>query len=246
MPNPLISKLERGAELTAEDRLKLQSIIRYPRQIDARRDLIHEGDKPSDVHLVLDGFACRYKVLANGRRQIMAFLIPGDFCDFHVAILGAMDHGIRTLTPCNMVRIPRETIEDLTAHHPRISRALWWSTLVDEAILREWLVNMGQRPADQQAAHTLCELLVRLQAVERATENSYDFPLTQTEFGDALGLSVVHVNRSLQYLRKEELIILKEGVLTIPDVARLKAFADFTPNYLHLEPRSNGGPQLAA
>ena len=211
-----------------------------------RRDLIHEGDAPSDVHLVLDGFACRYKYLADGRRQIMAFLIPGDFCDFHVAIQGCMDHGIRTLTACTIARIPRETIEDLTTHYRRISRALWWCTLVGEAILRERSVNMGQRPADQQAAHTLCELLVRLQAVGRATENGYDFLVTQTEFGDALGLSVVHVNRSLQYLREGELIILKDGALTIPDVVRLKTFADFNPNYLHLEPRFNGGPQPAA
>ena len=190
MQNPLIAKLERGAELNVEDRAKLESIVRHPREVSSRQDLIHEGDVPSDVHLVLDGFACRYKDLPNGRRQIMAFLVPGDFCDFHVAILGAMDHGIRTLTSCTMVRIPRETIEDLTNHYPRISRALWWCTLVDEAILREWLVNMGQRRAEQQAAHVLCELLVRLQAVGRATDTAYEFPLTQTEFGEALGLSV--------------------------------------------------------
>ncbi len=245
MLNPLIAKLERGADLTAEDRARLDAMVRNPRQVSSRRDLIHEGDSPNDVHLVLEGFACRYKDLPSGCRQIMAFLIPGDFCDFHVAILGEMDHGIRTLTSCTMVRIPRDTIEDLTANYPRISRALWWCTLVDEAILREWLVNMGQRPAERQAAHVLCELLVRLQSVGRATETSYVFPLTQTEFGDALGLSVVHVNRSLQHLRKENLIILKEGVLTIPDVPRLKAFAEFNPNYLHLTPRSNGGPQLA-
>ena len=245
MLNPLIAKLERGADLTAEDRARLASIVRNPRQVSSRRDLIHEGDTPSDVHLVIEGFACRYKDLPSGRRQIMAFLIPGDFCDFHVAILGEMDHGIRTLTPCTMVRIPRDAIEDLTDNYPRISRALWWCTLVDEAILREWLVNMGQRPAEQQAAHVFCELLVRLQSVGRATDASYVFPLTQAEFGDALGLSVVHVNRSLQHLRKENLIVLKEGVLTIPDVPRLKAFAEFNPNYLHLRPRSNGGPRLA-
>ena len=142
--------------------------------------------------------------------------------------------------------IPRETIDDLTNHYPRISRALWWCTLVDEAILREWLVNMGQRRAEQQAAHVLCELLVRLQAVGRATDTAYAFPLTQTEFGEALSLSVVHVNRSLQHLRKKELIVLKDGMLTIPNVLRLKEFAGFNPNYLHLTPRSNGGPQLAA
>ena len=229
MPNPLISKLEHGADLTAEDRARLESVIRISRKVGPREDLIHEGDAPGDVH-----------------RQIMAFLIPGDFCDFHVAILGAMDHGIATLTPCTMVGIPRETIDELTTHHPRISRALWWCTLVDEAVLREWLVNMGQRPANQQAAHVLCELLVRLQAVGRARDDSYAFPLTQEEFGDALGLSIVHTNRSLQHLRQEGLIQLKGGMLIIPDVDRLKAFAGFNPNYLHLTRRPNGPPPPGA
>ncbi len=245
MANALISKLERGADLTAEDRTRLEAVVRYPREVGRRQDLIHEGDAPSDVQLVMEGFACRYKVLANGRRQIMAFLIPGDFCDFHVAILGTMDHAIATLTPCTMVSIPRETITDLTMHHPRISRALWWCTLVDEAILREWLVSMGQRPADQQVAHVLCELLVRLQSVGRATETGYDLPLTQQELGDALGLSVVHTNRSLQTLRQEGLIELSAGRLSIRDVARLKEFAGFSPNYLHLTSRPNWDPQAA-
>ncbi len=246
MVNPLISKLERGADLTTEDRARLEAVIRHPRRVERRKDLIHEGESPNFVQLVLDGFACRYKVLPNGRRQIMAFLIPGDFCDFHVAILGTMDHSIATLTPCTMVEISRDTIADLTANHPQITRALWWSTLVDEAILREWLVNMGQRPADQQVAHVLCELLVRLQSVGRATDTSYELPLTQQELGDAMGLSVVHTNRSLQTLREEGLIVLTEGTLTIRDVARLNEYAGFDPNYLHLTQRPNWGPQAAA
>ena len=167
-------------------------------------------------------------------RQIIAILIPGDFCDLHVAILGAMDHGIATLSPCTIVAIPRETIEELTTRHTRIMRALWWCTLVDEAILREWLVSMGQRPADQQAAHIFCELLVRFQSVGRAPRNGYEFPLTQDELGDALGLSLVHVNRTLQYLRESGLITLKGKVLTVLDVERLKQFAGFNPNYLHM------------
>ncbi len=240
MANALITKLERGADLTVEDRARLDSVVRYPRTVERRQDLILEGESPSDVQLVLEGFACRYKVLPSGRRQIMAFLIPGDFCDFHIAMLGTMDHSIATLTPCTMVAIPRETIADLTAH-PQIARALWWCTLVDEAILREWLVNMGQRPAEQQVAHVLCELLVRLQAVGRATDISYDFPLTQQELGDAMGLSVVHTNRTLQTLRQEGLIVLTDGRLTIPNVFRMKEYAGFDANYLHLTQRPNWG-----
>ncbi len=245
MTNALISKLERGADLTAEDRARLEAVVRHPRRVGRRKDLILEGEAPTDVQLVLEGFACRYKVLASGRRQIMAFLIPGDFCDFHVAMLGTMDHAIATLTPCTMVAIPRETIADLTGQYPQIARALWWCTLVDEAILREWLVSMGQRPADQQVAHVLRELLVRLQSVGRATDTSYELPLTQQELGDALGLSVVHTNRSLQALRHEGLIVLANGRLTITDWPRMKDFAGFDPNYLHLTSRPNWGPQVA-
>ena len=230
----MIRKLERGASLSADDRARLETVVRFTRRVEAHEDLICEGDRPNDVQLVLDGFAYRYKMLPDGRRQIMAFLVPGDFCDFHVAILGEMDHGIATLTPCTIVSIPRETIEVLTSQHPRIARAFWWCTLVDEAVLREWLVNMGQRPADRQAAHMICELLVRLQVVGRATENSFDFPLKYEDFADALGISVVHVNRTVQHLRRQGLIILKDGLLTIPDVDRLTEFGGFNPNYLHL------------
>ena len=246
MLSPLIAKLARGADLDDEDRATLTSVIRYPRKAPAREDLIREGDAPSNVHLVLEGFACRYTLLPNGRRQITAILIPGDLCDLHIAILGTVDHRIATLTPCTMAAIPSRTIEELTTSHPRITRALWWCMLVDEAILREWLVNIGQRPAIQRAAHLLCELLVRLQAVGHATGDSYAFPLTQHEFGEALGLSVVHINRVVQKLRDDGLIILKAGVLTVPDPERLKAFADFYPNYLHLTARSNTPRRLTS
>jgi CRP-like cAMP-binding protein len=240
MLNPLIQKLQHGAELTDEDRQVLEQVISEPRIVDPRQDLIHEGDRPENVHLILDGFACRYKLVPGGERQIMAYLVPGDFCDLHVSILGEMDHSIATLSRCKVVYIPRRAIDDMTENHGRINRALWWATLVDEATLREWLVNMGRRPADKQLAHLLVELLVRLQAVGLATENSYDFPVTQAELADTLGISTVHVNRMLQQLRKDGLLTLRGSRLTILDLDRLKELADFTPNYLHLSRRQNG------
>ena len=144
-----------------------------------------------------------------------------------------MDHSICTLSPCAVVAISRETIEDLTTCHPRLTRALWWATLVDEGILREWLTGMGQRSSETQAAHLFCELLVRLQAVGLATPNSYRLPVTQNDLADALGISAVHLNRTLQQLRAQGLIRLKSSMLTIPDVQRLESFAGFNPNYLH-------------
>lgn len=237
MVNPFILKLAHGAELTDGDKQVLEQAIAGTRQLGPREDLIREGDQPDNVHLIVEGFACRYKLLPDGGRQIMAYLVPGDICDLHVAILGEMDHAIGSLSACKVAELPRQTIEELTSKHVRITRALWWATLVDEATLREWITNLGRRPADKRLAHLFCELLIRLQSVGLASENSYEFPVTQGELADTLGLTPVHVNRTLQELRSNDLIAFNGKELTIKDVGRLKAFADFDPNYLHLKKR---------
>lgn len=234
MQQALTRKLESFEPLTDQARWALNGLMLKVRQVGARQDLIQEGDKPDNVLLILDGFACRYKVLPEGQRQIMAYLVPGDFCDLNVFILDAMDHNIGTLSACQVVDIPRKAIDEITAHHPSIARAFLWCALVDGAVLREWLVNLGGRAPDQRIAHLLCELLMRLEAVGRISDNSYAFPFTQTEIADTMGLSNVHVNRTLRELRELGLIHLKGRVLTILDVERLKAYCRFTPNYLHL------------
>ncbi len=236
--SPLVLKLGHGADLTAADHEVLEGFCHGGQRIGVRQDLIQEGADPRFVHIVLEGIACRYKMLPDGSRQIMALLLPGDFCDLHVAILGTMDHSIGTLSPCCIARLGRSTVEDLAFSHPRIMRAMWWATLVDEAILREWIVGMGRRPADRRLAHLFCELLVRLQTVGLALEAHYDLPLAQYDLADILGLTPVHVNRMLQQLRTDSLITLTGKRLTIPDVPRLKDFADFDPNYLHLQLRA--------
>ena len=242
MGNPLVLKLEHGARLTDADRGVLASLSSRTRQVAAHHDITSEGDRPENVHLVTEGFACRYKLLPNGSRQIVAFLVPGDFCDLHVALLGEMDHTIGTGWGCTIAEIPRATIEELTAHHPRITRALWWATLVDEGTLREWLVNMGQRPADKQLAHLVCELLVRLQTVGCASEDGFAFPITQADLADTLGITPVHANRMLKVLRSEGLIVWSRKGVHIPDVPRLKDFAEFDPKYLHLKRRPLATP----
>ncbi|MCJ2099711.1 Crp/Fnr family transcriptional regulator [Methylobacterium sp. E-046] len=245
MSNPLIMKLGYGARLTGDDRAVLQDLTRRTRRVARRTDISPEGERPENVHLVVEGFACRYKALTDGRRQIMAFLVPGDFCDLHVAILGEMDHSIGTSWGCTIVDIPRSAIEHLTAHHPRITRALWWATLVDEGTLRAWLVNMGQRDADRQIAHLVCELLVRLRIVGLVDEDSFEFPMTQDDLADTLGITSVHVNRVLQDLRGQGLLEWRSKRVRIPDVARLIAFAEFDPKYLHLRRRENDERRLS-
>jgi CRP-like cAMP-binding protein len=237
--SPLLAKLETVATLDAEDRAAIADLGRSARDLGPRRTIIREGDRPDHVHLVLEGWAARQKQLADGSRQITAFLIPGDFCDLHVTILGEMDHSIGTLTRARVAYIPRAQMEALIAR-PGITRALWWATLVDEAVLRAWLVNVGRRDATESIGHLLCELYVRMKTVGLTTDHSYELPLTQEELADALGLTPVHVNRVLQRMRADGLISLKGGALTIHDYRRLEKASGFNPNYLHIEQRPPG------
>jgi CRP-like cAMP-binding protein len=236
LSNILIRKLEAFAPLPKADRQLLDKVVQTVHEVAARQDIVKEGDVSTHVQLILEGFACRYKLLPDGKRHIVAYLVPGDFCDLHVFILKAMDHTIATLSPCKVVHIPRHQILELT-ERPAIARALWWAALVDEATLREWLVNVGAREAEPRVAHLLCELLLRLRAVGLADGGSYELPITQTELADTVGLSDVHVSRVLQRLRAKNLITWSRKKLVIVDVVALNAFSGFDPNYLHLNGR---------
>lgn len=231
--NPLVRKLEGLVRLSGADRAILERISANPRLIGPRVDLIREGGTPDGVVLVMDGMACRHKVRENGARQIMAYLLPGDLGDLNVALLSRMDHSITTLSACRVVRITPETIAELM-QHPQIARALRVSTLVDKATLREWLVNVGRRSALERIAHLFCELLARLQVVGLTDGGSYALPISQLDLADTTGLSNVHVNRSLQELRRRGLIVWKGRQLTILDLPRLRGIAEFRANYLHL------------
>ncbi|MCV3209987.1 Crp/Fnr family transcriptional regulator [Mesorhizobium sp. YC-39] len=211
----------------------LDSVISKTRTVAAHVDLISEGEKPSDVHLVLQGFACRYKILQDGRRQIMAYLVPGDICDLHVFLLDHMDHSLGTLSTCEIVDLPRTVVLELL-DRPNIARGLLLSTMVDEGTLREWLVNIGQREAEPRVAHLLCELLARLRSVGLVSDQKYTLPLTQVELADTMGMTPVHMNRVLQSLRRKALISLESNQLTVLNSKRLESEAGWNPNYLHL------------
>lgn len=235
MVPPLQLKLEAFVKLSREDRSAVERLSRSQRDVAARRDLIREGDQPRYVHLVLDGWACRYKTLPDGRRQIVAFFLPGDFCDLNVYILREMDHSVGAITKLRIADISREDMDALTESHPRITQALWWHELVSAAIQREWTLNLGQRSAFERIAHLMVELFLRLEVVGLTKGDSCDFPLTQNDIADATGLTAVHVNRTLQELRRAGLIVLQGRSLTIPDMAALKNVALFNANYLHLD-----------
>lgn len=234
MENRLTRKLERYAKLSAQDRQALDQVAREKvRRLRPREDIIREGDRPTHLNLVLDGWACRYKVLEDGRRQIISFFLPGDLCDLNIFILREMDHSIGAITKVTYAEITREAF-DRVAEHPRVVQSMWWDTLVTVAVQREWTVNLGQRSAIERVAHLLCELFIRLRTVGLTQETSCELPLTQAEIADATGITPVHVNRTLQELRAQGLIVLQGKELTILDLDRLKEVALFNDNYLHL------------
>jgi CRP-like cAMP-binding protein len=236
LPTYLIRKLEHFTALSEEDKRALElAASQKIRHVGPREDVIHEGDKARCVNLMLEGYACRYKSLEDGRRQIVAFFIPGDICDARMFMLKQMDHSIATLSPARLAEIPAEVFIELTAKSPGLARALAWNTLVEEAIAREWTLNVGQRSAYERMAHLLCEFFVRLQVVGLTNGDSCELPMTQAELADALGLSTVHVNRTLQELRANHLITLRGKSLVVHDLSSLQEAGMFNSVYLHLE-----------
>jgi CRP-like cAMP-binding protein len=234
--NTLSLRLQAYTRLSQADIATLDQLSRKGvRQVGARRDLIREGDKPRSVFLILEGWACRYKQLPDGRRQVVSFFIPGDVCDLHAYILKEMDHTVGAISPIKVAEIARDDFEAMMLNHPRITQALFWDELVTVAIQREWTLNLGQRTAYERIAHLLVEMFMRLQVVGLTDGNRCDFPLTQNDIADATGLTAVHVNRTLQDLRRDGLVELHSRTLIIPDMQRLKGAALFNDNYLHLE-----------
>jgi CRP-like cAMP-binding protein len=231
----LIRKLESIFTLTGDERQALENLPIQVVAIKENQDVVRMGDSPSRCCLILSGLTCTYKVTGDGKRQIQSFNIPGDIPDLQSLHLNVLDNSLGTLTPCSVGFISHEVLNRLCERHYRIARAFWRETLIHGAIFREWMTSIGQREAYPRIAHLLCEMLVRLRAVGLVNGSSCKWPITQTEIGDALGITTVHVNRVLQKMRADGLIELKGDRLNIPDWGRLKEAGDFEPIYLHLE-----------
>ncbi len=235
MPNPLTMKLEQFVKFDPEERARLDQLLTYPTETYARgTKILTEGERVDTIHLVLTGLAARSKTLESGARQFMALLVPGDLCDVEVFVLAAMDHDIVALSETTCAVIPAKIIEGLLTESTTLTKALWWSTMTDSAVLREWIVNHGSRDSLERIAHLMCELLIRYRIVGETSDDSIPFPLTQEELADATGMTPVHVNRIIKQLRADGLIELKGKVLTIIDPQALLKVAKYDSAYLHL------------
>jgi CRP-like cAMP-binding protein len=234
MANPLIRQLQSRDPISDEEKQVLERAIARIEQFNSGQIIVQAGSRPSESSLVVEGLACRYKSEAGYKRQITAFHVPGDFVDLHGFILKRVDHSVAALTPCKIAFVSHETLHSIVESHPRLGRLLWLCTLVEGAAHREWVASMGYLPASARMAHLLCELYVRLKTVGQTEGASFRLPLTQAKIGEALGLSYVHVNRVLQQLRAEELIIWQHETVTIPDWKRLCHVGCFDPSYLYL------------
>jgi CRP-like cAMP-binding protein len=230
----VLRKLERFATLSEEDRRTLLAHVRHIQHFNARDDLAKDGDHPRYVNFILEGWACRYKLLEDGRRQIISFFVPGDLCDPIVFLLREMSHGLGSITPVTVARVSREDMLALMAKSPALEKAFWLDMLISAEIQREWTVALGRKTARERMAHLFCELAMRLRAIGLAEGQEFEMPATQTDLADALGLSSVHVSRTLQELRGAGLIELKGKRMTLNNEKALREVAMFDPSYLHL------------
>lgn len=236
---PMLRKLKLWAVLDSADEQALLGLPHDLVMIGKNRSFITEGDVVSHCWLLLSGFCVRYKIVGDGARQIVSIHMLGDLVDLQNAILGQADHGVQSLTDCEMARIPIAAIKQLCNSREKVRDAFWYDTLVDGSIFREWTANVGRRNAKTRIAHLLCEFALKLDAIHLGEQLNYELPMTQEQLADATGLTAVHVNRVLQSLTRDGLIerATSKSVL-IGDWKRLAAAGDFRRDYLHLDAAS--------
>jgi CRP-like cAMP-binding protein len=232
---PLIGKLRQHSTLSTREERALAKLRPSLTRAAAGSDLVRQGDKPDKSIFLVSGMLARYHTLSGGERQYLALHIAGDLPDLQSLFLGIMDHSLVALSKARIAWFRHDELCRLVENEPRVGFALWRQTLIDAAIFREAITNNGLRKPVTRLAHMFCEQFVRAQTAGIADENSCSFPLTQTQLGQLLAMSLVSVNRALQQLRKDRSVELRDGRLTVLDVNKLKARAEFDPTYLHLE-----------
>lgn len=230
-----ITKMNFTSCLSREEETSLQACVEGHQAFSKGRTFLNQGKKTDGIHVLTEGWACRYKIAVDGSEQIISFMLPGDSCEDIFPIANTLDHSVKALGPVRVAMVNRQQIMTLTDHSPALSSALAWSCVVDKSIMGEWLLNVTRRSAVVRLAHLLCELYVRASIIGRVERHTMYFPLTQIVMSEALGLSAVHLNRSIQSLRQQGLVSLEGRKLTIRHWSRLTEFAEFNDDYLHLD-----------
>jgi len=231
VPHRFLTKLERGVALTPEDRQAIAQLCSPPRQVQPRMDVFAEGDRLSSLVLVLDGWACRYRMLSNGNRQIIGVLLPGDMSQPFGGTSQTFSHSLMALSTLSICDVSPRALRALTRTNARIEDALWRDLFLDRDLASELIVSLGRRSATERLACFFCEIYSRLAAVKLVDRPVFDLPLTQIELADLLGLSSVHINRSLKELRRRNLVTWRGRCFTIVDLAELCDLAQFEPSY---------------
>ena len=230
----LVRKLRSIFALNDEEKAAVDTLPVQIAEFGARHEIVREGERPTRCFYILEGLTCIYQTTVKGERQIVGVQVAGDVPDLQSLHLPTLDFSAATLSPTRLGFMPHTAVRDLCERYPRINNALWRASLVDAAIFRAWVTNIGQRPAYARTANFLCEMIVRHAAVGLDGSRTIRLPITQSELADALGLSIVQVNRSLQKLRAAGLIQFKDGVLKALNWNGLRKAAEFDPAYLHL------------
>jgi CRP-like cAMP-binding protein len=236
----LVRKLETHSALEEGDRQAILALPHVLRTLEPHAYTVREGHKLESCAILLSGFAYRHKLTSDGARQIVALHIPGDPLDFQHLFLDEADHNVQMLTRAEVAMVPREAIQHLAKSRAGVGHALLVSLLIEASIFREWVVNVGRRDARARLAHLLCEFAARLEVQGLADEYGYHLPMTQEQLADAVGLTPVHVNRTIRSLETDGLIVRKGRNISFPDWERMQDVADFNKRYLHLEKQHSG------
>ena len=229
---PLTRKLGRLVTLSPDEIGVLEDLQSTTRLVRRNREIIAEGRKYDGLLILIDGVAIRQRILHDGRHQILNIALAGDFIGFPSNFFEIALYSITALTDCVVSPVPFATLLGLFDSQPRLAAAIFWSFACEAAMYAEHLIDVGRRSALERVAHFLLELLTRLEVIGLADDHSFRMPLTQELIGDALGLSVPHVNRTLRQLRDDELVSIEEHMVIIKDVEALSALADFEQSYL--------------
>jgi CRP-like cAMP-binding protein len=229
-----LKKLRARDEISAEEEQAIRGLISQVIDVPPDRTVIRHGEELHQSMLLLSGWLARAKDLPSGQRQLAELHIAGDFADLHSFTLKRLDHDVISITRCRIALVPHDRLRELTERYPHLTRVLWLMTNIDAAIQREWTVSLGRRSAIARMAQLFCEINLRLELVGLSYQDSFDFPLTQMELSECLGLTSVHVNRTLQELRRRGLLEFQSKRITILDLQSLKDVAEFDPSYLYL------------